>query len=274
MNNNFSRDDIFKLFNQTRFQLHHFACGYYPLIKPYRSIKPENRIFCPLENPGGDKNYIENNACHYTFTPGKLYFVPAYTPSVWRLDEQLKFLSIHTSVEIIPGVELFSNCSRIIEMDCPEEIAEILQIHNSDQNDLLLKSIVTGSLVYSVQIQILKKYESQDFEGAILLRKYIELSQYLSVYANAQTSVDDLAQLYGLSRGAFTRNFTKDTGFTPKKLIDRYTLKRSLELIDQKFSFKEIASALQFSNEFTFSRYFKRLTGSSPRSWRKNHTKL
>ena len=274
MNKPFSREDIFKIFNQTRFQLHHYACGYYPLIKPHKSIKQENRIFFPLENPNRDKNYIEDNYRRYTLTPGKMYFVPAYTSSVWRLDEQLKFLSIHTSVEIIPGIELFSNCSGILELECPGVISSLLEIHQSDQNDLLLKSIIAGGLAYYIQIQILQQYKPSDFIDAMFLQKYIELSKYLSTQANAQTSVEDIAKMYGLSRVAFTRNFTKDTGLTPKKLIDRYTMKRCLDLIDKDLSFKEIAAMLQFSNEFTFSRFFKRLMGSSPRTWKKNHKKL
>ena len=125
-----------------------------------------------------------------------------------------------------------------------------------------------------IQIQILQQYKPTDFIDAMFLQKYVELSKYLSTQANAQTSVEDIAKMYGLSRVAFTRNFTRDTGITPKKLIDRYTMKRCIDLIDKELSFKEIAAKLQFSNEFAFSRFFKRLMGSSPRIWKKNHEKL
>ena len=264
-----TRNDILKIFNQTRFQLLNYACGSYSILHPQIYIKTHNRIFCPLENHSGNKNYIESENCHYTFTPGKLYFIPAYAKSIWRLDEHLKYLSIHTSLEIIPGIELFSNCARILEMDCPEEIAELVELHASKKEDLLLNSITVGGLVYSLQIQILKHYDASDFLGVTFLKKYNRLAEYLSSQVNAQTSVEDLAALYNLSRVAFTRNFTTETGITPKKLIDRYTLNRCLDLMNKGISSKEISSTLHFSNEFAFSRFFKRLTGHSPRNWKK-----
>ena len=125
------------------------------------------------------------------------------------------------------------------------------------KEDLLLNSITVGGLVYSLQIQILKHYDASDFLGVTFLKKYNRLAEYLSSQVNAQTSVEDLATLYNLSRVAFTRNFTTETGITPKKLIDRYTLNRCLDLMNKGISSKEISSTLHFSNEFAFSRFFK-----------------
>ena len=268
-----TREDIFSIFNRSRFQFQHFAYGYYPIVNSERNVKPHNRIFFPLENPGGDKNYIEVENGRFTMIPGKLYFIPAYAQSVWRLDERLKFLSVHISVEISPGIELFSNCSDILEIDAPEEMTPLLEISRSDQNNLLSKSILMGSLALSILVKILQHYDINEFRGAIFLRKYNKLSQYLSMHSNAQTSVEDLAEIYGLSRIFFTRKFVSETGITPKKLIDRYTLRRCLDMMDQNLSIKEISMELQFSNEFSFSRFFKRLTGESPRNWKKHHMK-
>lgn len=266
----FNRRDIFAWTNQIRFRIHHYAHGTYFQKAPTRSISPVNRIFCPLVNPNGGKyNYIESDHSHYDFQVGKLYFIPAHLPSLWALDTDLEFLSIHTTFEIIPGVELFSSCHDILEMDFPEEIGSLLHLHDTEENDDHLKSMHLGALVYSLQTKIAKMYPEENFKRFSLLKKYAKITDFLFQYGNARTSVADLAELNGETRESFSRNFSASTGISPKKLIDSYVLSRSLEWMATGIRTKEIAEKMCFNNEFTFSRYFKRMTGISPRDWKK-----
>ena len=54
----YTRRDLMFLFNNARFFLHHYAMGYYRTNENKIRPMPVNRIFFPLENPVGDKNYI------------------------------------------------------------------------------------------------------------------------------------------------------------------------------------------------------------------------
>lgn len=77
------------------------------------------------------------------------------------------------------------------------------------------------------------------------------------------------AAMYGLSVNAFSKKIKLYTGKTPSLLIrDRIVLeaKKLLHLTNKPV--KEIASDLNFEDEFYFSRYFKKEIGVSPRQFR------
>ena len=102
----------------------------------------------------------------------------------------------------------------------------------------------------------------------LALREYNDLAEYLRQKGTAATRVSDLAAARNESREHFTRHFSLRTGITPKVLIDRIITGKCLSLIGEGYSFKEIANILEFSDEYVFSRFFKRNTGISPRLWR------
>ena len=258
-------------FNGARFQLRHYAHGYYPTTPAAPEAMPVNRLFFPLENPNGTANFIEDAFRRYPLVPGRMYFVPAFLPVRFRLDNQLLFLSIQTSLEIFPGVELFSGCSRMLELPSPPEFGELAELVNSAPEDRYRIALRAGSLAFAAQTAMLAHYPQSEFWKPLALRKYTTLTAYLEQYGTARTSVSDLAALEHGSRESFTRRFMACTGITPKQLIDRFVTGRCLTLLGRDCTLKEIAETLRFRDEFAFSRYFKRNMGESPRAWRRRN---
>ena len=264
-----NRSDLMSIFNASRFTFRHYARGYYPVYTSPVKPMSVNRLFFPLENPNGPENFISDSFKQYELIPGKMYFVPAFLPARFRLDDQLLFLSIQTNLEIFPGVELFSGCSKMLEIPAPPQFNALMEIFDSNDSDnLYLNAVKAGSLVLSIMSQLLDYYHPNDFWKPLALRKYADLTDYLNRFGTALTSVSDLANEMHESRESFTRHFTADTGITPKQLIDRFVTGRCLTLIGQGCSFKEISHLMKFRDEFAFSRYFKRNMGESPRDWR------
>ena len=264
------RVDLISIFNQSTFKLRYFSRTYYQVYTPDWSSMPVNRMFCPLIVPDGDESYIEDQHTRHKMIPGNLYFVPPYLPTRWKLSGQLNFLSIHTHLEVLPGVELFSNCPKIVALPWKKKIREILKYIYSPQDQAVLASQCAGAKIYSLLISLMDHYSVDDFWGPLLLKRYSKISEYLLNHGNAQTSVSDIANLYGESRESFSRNFSAYTGITPKQMIDRYIVRRCIDLLSSGCSIKETAFQLKFSNEFAFSRYFKRLMGESPNLWKKH----
>ncbi|MGE8378249.1 MAG: helix-turn-helix domain-containing protein, partial [Sphingobacterium sp.] len=82
-------------------------------------------------------------------------------------------------------------------------------------------------------------------------------------------SVSFYAEYYNLSSAAFTKKVKQKWGKSPSTLIqERIVLesKRLLHLTTK--SIKEIAAELQYLDEFYFSRFFKKMTGVSPKVFR------
>lgn len=266
-----SRSDLIAIVNNSHFLLRHYARGYYQVLNSPLRYMSVNRMFFPLQNPNGPENFISDSCRQYELRPGKMYFVPAFLPARFQLDTQLCFLSVQTSLEIFPGVELFSSCPRMLEIPAPAEFDLLLEIFASkDPEALYLDAVKAGSLAFSLLGKMLHYYAPEDFWKPLALRKYINLADYLERNGTALTTVTDLAKEKRESRENFTRHFTAYTGITPKQMIDRFVIGRCLTLIQQGFSCKEIAGRMKFRDEFAFSRYFKRNMGESPRAWRKH----
>jgi len=78
-----------------------------------------------------------------------------------------------------------------------------------------------------------------------------------------------LAQELGYSRNYFSTFFKKQTGVSPKRLIDQERIeiaRRHLRYSNR--SIAEIAGRMGFADAFTFSHFFKRVTGVSPSTFR------
>ena len=91
--------------------------------------------------------------------------------------------------------------------------------------------------------------------------------------AGAAINVESCAERLNMSTQQLNYQFSKalkEYGLSPdeysvKKIIDQailYQIDRYLDFTD--FSLSMIASQLKFNNVYTFSRYYKRLTGISP----------
>ena len=69
-------------------------------------------------------------------------------------------------------------------------------------------------------------------------------------------------------RENFTRRFHAETGYTPKEFLQRVLTGKASDLLLTGISVKEAAVRLGFSDEFAFSRFFKRQLGISPSVWK------
>ena len=98
--------------------------------------------------------------------------------------------------------------------------------------------------------------------------------QSLQENYTTQREVAWYASQANMSAGHFTSVIKRVTGRTPSKWIEGITInnaKLMLELSDK--SIKEIATALNFPEQFTFRKYFKQHAGVSPSVFRKTHLK-
>ena len=88
---------------------------------------------------------------------------------------------------------------------------------------------------------------------------------YIQNHCTAATTVEELAALRKTRRETFTRKFTAATGITPKELLTQAVLNRAGNLLLRgNYRVREVAFELGFSNEFYFSRFFKKHTGMPP----------
>ncbi|HEY3417616.1 MAG TPA: AraC family transcriptional regulator [Armatimonadota bacterium] len=91
----------------------------------------------------------------------------------------------------------------------------------------------------------------------------------LSLYFYRPWTVEELAESAGMSVPHFFRCFRKATGATPINSLRRERINQAKRrLIESTDSIKEIAEQVGYSDQFYFSRDFKRYTGLAPSQFR------
>lgn len=103
------------------------------------------------------------------------------------------------------------------------------------------------------------------------LHDLIHFQDLLELHFLKERSAAFYASKCCLSIGAFGKKIKRKFGKTPTQLIqDRVILEAKKMLHLTTKSIKEIASELNFEDEFYFSRYFKKSVGLSPMRYREN----
>lgn len=93
------------------------------------------------------------------------------------------------------------------------------------------------------------------------------------IYNNAEKNltIEDLAWEFGMSASHFRKLFKKTHGKTPRDMHKQATIQKAVELLlYTDMSLNDISEKLCFSSVHSFSKLFKRETGSPPATFRKS----
>jgi transcriptional regulator GlxA family with amidase domain len=83
----------------------------------------------------------------------------------------------------------------------------------------------------------------------------------------ADLRIESLAKIHGASPQAFSMAFTREMGRSPKAFLNRKLHPAGL-LVQTDQSIKQVAHRLGLTDEYYFSRFFKRMNGGSPLHYR------
>jgi AraC-like DNA-binding protein len=97
--------------------------------------------------------------------------------------------------------------------------------------------------------------------------------KYIDEHLTEQISLGEAARLCEMSVSCFQRAFKREVGLPFNKYVNTLRISKARQLLhDSRRSISDIARACGFTNQYHFSRTFKKLMNSSPRSFRKSFT--
>lgn len=128
-----------------------------------------------------------------------------------------------------------------------------------------LVKLILGQIVYD---------QSRQKDDGMLLKKGRESKiinhafQYVAEHLSAPIVISDIMKDRKTSKTSMERAFHNMLGMTPQRALLRFKIERSMEMLLQDASLKDIAKALGFSSVFHFSNTFKAVTGLRPTEYR------
>ena len=225
---------------------------------------PFHSLFLCVRDDPADASWVElpETGERFPHVPGQVYFTAALTPMRIRYTTANRHLCIHFRYELFPGVDVFSGLHgrfRLGERGGP--LAKKIKAVFADP-DPLRRLARAEAVALEAALPLWPKHPPLDL---LRVAPYEEALRAVRDTVDAQTGVGDLAARMGLSPSHFPRVFRSLLGQSPKHWLEQALFDRALRfLADPRRTVKDVAYALEFSDEFNFSRFVKRRCGLPP----------
>ncbi len=93
---------------------------------------------------------------------------------------------------------------------------------------------------------------------------------FIDIYYQDNISVEDIAASAGMNRKSLYAVFKKLTGFSPRDYLIYYRMSKATALLKStNFSVETVSASVGYSDQFHFSKEFKKNVGTSPSEYRK-----
>ena len=183
-------------------------------------------------------------AVHFSYAQVNL------TEGHWTVGEEPETLPLHTSQDLMDYYQIEEIFSRLVEgwnAKLPGY-------------EFAAKTALQQLLIAIYQHN---KRHNQNFSTSLKVEKIIG---YMHEHIHTRVTLPELAGLVQLSPAYLSRAFKESTGYSPIEFLSRIKMDKAKELILEGSGkkVKEIAGMLGYTDEFYFSRIFKRMEGISP----------
>ncbi|MHC0614215.1 helix-turn-helix domain-containing protein [Komagataeibacter oboediens] len=217
---------------------------------------------------------------------GTFYLTQTDTPYLMRWqgkeDTCFEVLHLYLGLELVDraAMSLNLNSSRIRMWDVSggEDafISGILSgLIAEMQSSVIANPLFVNGLLESLTVHLLRQYA--DTKAKIKRRstllptwKLRKVLDHMEAHLAEPFDLDCLAALYGMSRFHFSRLFRTTTGQTPSGWFMQRRVQKASEMLRKtNLSIIEIALRIGYDSPSHFAQVFRRVTGVSPRNYRK-----
>ena len=221
---------------------------------------------------------LRGKACFYhekdctVLSPGDIVFVPVTSRylSEWEGDPEIHYISFHFSFE---NYHLFASKRDFyvqkIETDCFDRMRTLFETAYRDHDGDEAAQLRALGAFYEVLSEVVprlqyKEVQSHDFR----VEKALE---YIGMHYTRPMTVDELAAVCHMSTSHFYACFKNAVGMSPIEYKNTVCINRAmLRLVSEDKTIEEISEELGFESAAYFRKVFKRVTGKTPKEYRKS----
>lgn len=230
-----------------------------------------NRIYWVKSGQG----YVDHHGRIFHLVPGNIYLIPADSPGRYWCPKKMNLSWCHFTASVLANAELFTffkceyeiktSAQRRSMINCLWGI--ILKSFKSDSiSDL---AAADGALRLLVSFFLETLDVGQLNYGRKVFEKFSPAFKFIEENVSREIEIPALARTVNLQENYFTNLFTEHFGISPVRYVNLQKIKHAQRLMYRgSLSLKEIAHQTGFSNEFYFSRVFRKITGMPPGEFR------
>lgn len=158
------------------------------------------------------------------------------------------------------------------------DLKKMLPLFQNLQNEIFNQEIGYATRLYhtimEIFISIARQLNKQTSSQRDFPQSFQKLDQKLREDLSKQWTVEEMAATVGLGTSTFNEKVKNYTGFSPLNYLINIRISEAIRLLKKnETSLTDIAYETGFYSSQHFSTTFKKLTGYSPRQFRKNNTK-
>jgi AraC family transcriptional regulator len=218
--------------------------------------------------------------------PGGMLLVPAEVESEWEVDgdRRLLILSVpHRTVRTVLGMvspeRIRNSFWTLAERIWVDPFVEALMLRLwevSAQHETLRCTMSDGIVTTLLSHLLLRAGNAEEATRVSLAQWRVKrLDEFVDVHLGEPISLDQMAEVSGLSRRHFCRGFAAEVGITPHKWLMRRRLERAQHLLaSSREPIAAIAHLCGFSSQSHLTRIMKQETGDTPLGWRRRNEGL
>ncbi|HJC25517.1 MAG TPA: AraC family transcriptional regulator [Candidatus Eisenbergiella merdavium] len=199
---------------------------------------------------------------------GCVYLIPAGLNFGYSCEAFMEQLFFHVNVNGQNGMDFFRDCGRILEKKKEDGQGEkALELYRSERaaDAFRLKGLLWEELAGFAEAAGLQETALQSCSG--LINRFFFLAQNP---VSASSHIRELAGQLHVSESTLSKRFRAETGMTPGAYLNRLVLDKACQLLlSEEESIAAVAERLGFSDQFYFTKYFRRQMNMTPSAYRK-----
>lgn len=217
-----------------------------------------------------------------TQVKGGIAVVPSGLEHSAVLDGPSEHLSLFIDPSLITRAGLETQCGPVELIEKYSQADDVilnigLALKSEIYSEGLGGRLYADSLANLLAVHLLRHYStpveySQRYQGGIPAIKLRQVKEFISDNCARDLRLDELADVAGMSRFHFSREFKRSTGTTPHQYLIKLRVDKAKALLaTQDLPLTEVGLRSGFSHQSHFTRLFRRLTGTTPKSYRVSH---